>query len=162
MFVHFSRFACNNLTVTNNTTSQYGSTSNFEQQKDALRTATECEPLKQPDSRRQTHLSCQQELCESCYMFALRVVFLHHLLPLLGMVLNEEFGSFSDVALLRLGAFAAFRLESVQQDFCSNRRKMSVLDVVLQTADNRARKAWSANLYGPARSERRGYFDLVS
>jgi hypothetical protein len=64
-------------------------------------------------------------------MFALRIVFLHYFLPLLGTVFNVEFGSFSDVALLRLGAFAAFRLEGVQQDFCSNRRKLSVLDLDL-------------------------------
>jgi hypothetical protein len=51
-------------------------------------------------------------------VFALRIIFLHHLLPLLGAVFNVEFGSFSDVVLLRLGAFAAFRLESVQEDFC--------------------------------------------
>jgi hypothetical protein len=68
------------------------------------------------------------------------------------VVLNEEFGSFSDVVLLRLGAFAAFRLESVHQDFCSNRRKMPVLGFVSQIADDRALKAWSANLYGSARS----------
>jgi len=58
-------------------------------------------------------------------MFALRIVLLHRLLPLFGVVLDEEFGSLSDEALLRLGAFAAFRLESVQQDCCSNRRKLS-------------------------------------
>jgi hypothetical protein len=79
-------------------------------------------------------------------MFALRIVLLHHLLPLLGVVFNEEFGGFSDVVLLLLGAFAALRLESVQQDFCSNRRKLSVLDIVSQIADSRVHKAWSANL----------------
>jgi len=94
-----------------------------------------CEPLKQRGGRRQTQLSSQQELCESCCMGALRIVLLHHLLPLLVAVFNEEFGSFSDVALLCLGAFAAFRLEGVQQDFCSNRRKLSVLDFVSQIAD---------------------------
>jgi hypothetical protein len=85
-------------------------------------------------------------------VFALRIVLVHHLLPLLGAVLNVEFGGFTDVTLLRLGAFAAFRLESVEQDFCSNRRKLSVLDFVLQIADSRSLKAWSANMYGLARS----------
>ena len=70
-------------------------------------------------------------------MFALRIVLLHHLLPLLVVVFNEEFGGFSDVGLLRLGAFAALRLESVHQDSCSNRRKLSVLDLLSQIADSR-------------------------
>jgi len=83
-----------------------------------------CESLKQPDGRRQTQLNCLQELCESCGVFALRIVLLHHLFPLLGPGFNEEFGSFSDVALLRLSALAAFRPESVEQDSCSNRRKL--------------------------------------
>ena len=131
IFVHLSRIASNNLRLTNNTTSQYRRY--FELQNCTLRIGTKCErfcePLKQRYGRRQTHSSCQQELCESSCMFALRIVLLYHLLPLLGTVLNEEFGSFSDVALLRLGAFAAFRLESVQQDLCSNRRKLSMLDL---------------------------------
>jgi len=90
-----------------------------------------CEPLEQPDSSRQALSSCLQELCESYCMFALRIVFFHHILPLLRAVFNEEFGSFSDVVLLLLCAFAAFGLESVQQDSCSNRRKLSVFDFVL-------------------------------
>jgi hypothetical protein len=100
------------LRLTNKPTSQYGS--NFELQNCTLRIGTKyerfCEPLKQPYGRRQTQSSFLQEMCESSCVFALRVVFLHHLLPLLGTVFNEEFGSFSDVALLRLGAFAALRL----------------------------------------------------
>jgi hypothetical protein len=66
----------------------------------------------------QPYLSSLQEVAEPFCMLPLRVILLHHFLPLLRPVCNEEIRRLPNQALLYFRALAAFRLESVQQDSC--------------------------------------------